>query len=45
MDTKSITGFNYRMTELQAAIGKVQLKNLITLLKKAKKDTIQFSTK
>lgn len=28
MDTRSIFGFNYRMTELQGAIGKVQLKKL-----------------
>ena len=27
-DTKTITGFNYRMTELQAAVGKEQLKKL-----------------
>tara|TARA_X000000950_G_scaffold288665_1_gene406621 strand:- start:1065 stop:2204 length:1140 start_codon:yes stop_codon:yes gene_type:complete len=34
MDTKSISGFNYRMTELQAAIGKVQLKKLDFIIKK-----------
>jgi len=28
MDTRSIYGFNYRMTEIQGAIGKVQLKKL-----------------
>ena len=37
MDTKSITGFNYRMTELQAAIGKVQLKKLNYIIKENKK--------
>ena len=37
MDTKSITGFNYRMTELQAAIGKVQLKKLDSIIKDNKK--------
>ena len=36
-DTKSIPGFNYRITELQAAIGKVQLKKLTTILKNNKK--------
>ena len=34
MDTKCITGFDYRMTELQAAIGKVQLKKLDFIIKK-----------
>ena len=29
MDTVSNPGFNYRMTELQAAVGIAQLKNLI----------------
>jgi 8-amino-3,8-dideoxy-alpha-D-manno-octulosonate transaminase len=37
MDTKSITGFNYRMTEIQAAIGKVQLKKLNYIIKENKK--------
>ncbi len=37
MDTKSITGFNYRMTELQAAIGKVQIKRLDYIIKENKK--------
>ncbi len=37
MDTKRITGFNYRMTEIQAAIGKVQLKKLDMILKKNEK--------
>lgn len=32
-DTKKIAGFNYRMTEIQAAIGKVQLGKLDKLLK------------
>lgn len=36
-DTKSIVGFNYRMTELQAVIGKVQLKKLNFILKENKK--------
>ena len=31
-DKVSIAGFNYRMTELQGAIGKVQLKKLNNLL-------------
>lgn len=31
-DTKKIAGFNYRMTEIQAAIGKVQLRKLDRLL-------------
>jgi 8-amino-3,8-dideoxy-alpha-D-manno-octulosonate transaminase len=37
MDTKTITGFNFRMTELQAAIGKVQLKKLNYIIKENKK--------
>jgi 8-amino-3,8-dideoxy-alpha-D-manno-octulosonate transaminase len=37
MDTKTITGFNYRMTELQAAIGKVQLKKLDYIISENKK--------
>lgn len=37
MDTKSITGFNYRMTEIQAVIGKVQLKKLNYIIKENKK--------
>lgn len=36
-DTKSIYGFNYRMTELQAAVGKVQLNKLKFILKENKK--------
>ena len=35
-DTRSIYGFNYRMTELQGAIGKVQLKRLNYILKNNK---------
>lgn len=37
MDTKSITGFNYRMTELQAVIGKVQIEKLSFIIKENKK--------
>jgi len=33
-DSKSIYGFNYRMTELQGVIGKVQLKKLNYIIKK-----------
>ena len=36
-DTKSIPGFNYRMTELQAAIGKTQLKKLKIILSNNKR--------
>ncbi len=36
-DTRSIVGFNYRMTEMQAIIGKVQLKKLEYILKENKK--------
>ena len=36
-DTKKIYGFNYRMTEFQGAIGKVQLKKLDKILKDCKK--------
>ena len=35
-DTKKIYGFNYRMTELQGAIGKVQLSKLNFILKQNK---------
>ena len=35
-DTKTIFGFNYRMTEMQAAIGKVQLSKLHMILEKNK---------
>ena len=35
-DTKTIFGFNYRMTEMQAAVGKVQLKKLTFILKNNK---------
>ena len=34
--TKTIYGFNYRMTELQGALGKVQLKKLDHIIKKNK---------
>ena len=37
LDTKSITGFNYRMTEMQAVVGKVQLKKLDKIVKENKK--------
>ena len=36
-DTSKIVGFNYRITELQAIIGKVQLKKLELILKENKK--------
>ena len=36
-DKAGIAGFNYRMTELQGAIGKEQLKKLNILLKDNKK--------
>ena len=36
-DTKTIVGFNYRMTELQAVIGKEQLKRINYILKENKK--------
>tara|TARA_Y100000590_G_scaffold175838_3_gene200947 strand:- start:835 stop:1965 length:1131 start_codon:yes stop_codon:yes gene_type:complete len=35
-DTKTIYGFNYRMTEMQGAIGRVQLKKLTEIIKKNK---------
>jgi 8-amino-3,8-dideoxy-alpha-D-manno-octulosonate transaminase len=37
IDTVSIAGFNYRMTEMQAAIGKEQLKKFNFILKENKK--------
>lgn len=37
IDTVSITGFNYRMTEMQAIIGKEQLKKFNFILKENKK--------
>lgn len=37
LDTKTITGFNYRMTEMQAAVGKIQLKKLDTVIRESKK--------
>ena len=36
-DTKSIYGFNYRMTELQAVVGKEQIKKLNYIIKDNKK--------
>jgi 8-amino-3,8-dideoxy-alpha-D-manno-octulosonate transaminase len=36
-DEKGIVGFNYRMTEMQAAVGMVQLKKLSYILKENKK--------
>ena len=36
MDTRHIQGFNYRMTELQAVIGKVQLAKLDFIVKESK---------
>lgn len=36
-DTKSIVGFNYRMTDIQGAIGKAQLKKLPYILNENKK--------
>ena len=36
-DTRTIYGFNYRMTELQAAIGKVQLRKLDSIILNNKK--------
>ena len=38
MDTVSNPGFNYRMTELQAAVGIAQLKKLNFILNENKKD-------
>ena len=37
-DNRIMPGFNYRLTEIQAAIGKVQLSKLEFMLKKIKKD-------
>ena len=36
-DTRSSSGFNFRMTELQGAVGISQLKSLIRFLKDIKK--------
>ena len=41
-DTKTKPGFNYRMTEIQGTIGKVQLKKLNFILKENKKRFIAF---
>ena len=43
-DTKSIYGFNYRMTELQAAVGKEQIKKLNYILKDNKKKYLILNT-
>ena len=37
-DTVKIVGFNYRMTEMQAIVGKEQLKKLNRIIKENKKD-------
>ena len=37
-DNRMMPGFNYRMTELQGAIGKVQLSKLNFMIKENKKD-------
>ncbi len=42
-DTRSIYGFNYRMTEMQAAVGKVQLSKLDLILIENKKRYDAFS--
>ena len=39
-DTRSIYGFNYRMTDIQAVIAKEQLKKLNYIIQKIKKDII-----
>lgn len=36
-DTRTIWGFNYRLTELQAAVGRVQLRKLDSMLESSKK--------
>ena len=41
-DTKSIFGFNYRMTEIQAAIGKVQIKKLNYIIRDNKKKYLRL---
>ncbi len=41
-DTKSIFGFNYRMTEIQAAIGKVQIKKLNYIIQDNKKKYLRL---
>ena len=43
-DTKTIFGFNYRMTEMQAAVGKVQLKKLTFILKNNKSRFISLKS-
>ncbi len=44
-DTKTIPGFNYRITELQAAIGNVQLKKLVSILKNNKRKYLLLESK
>ena len=41
-DTRSIVGFNYRMTELQAVVGKVQLDKLDFILREHKKRYLEL---
>ena len=41
-DSRSIVGFNYRMTELQAVVGKVQLKKIDFILKENKKRYLEI---
>ena len=41
-DTKTIYGFNYRMTEMQAAVGKVQLGKLNYIINENKKRYVSF---
>ena len=41
-DSRSIVGFNYRMTELQAVVGKVQLKKIDIILKENKKRYLEI---
>jgi 8-amino-3,8-dideoxy-alpha-D-manno-octulosonate transaminase len=42
-DTKSIPGFNFRMTELQAAVGLQQLKKLNKIISDQKKNYLRYS--
>ena len=41
-DSRSIVGFNYRMTELQAVVGKAQLKRIDFILKENKKRYLEI---
>ena len=45
MDTRSIYGFNYRITEMQAVIGKVQLSKLDKIINMQKKRYNQLNKK